>query len=303
MQYLMYLNNSRGDKKWLRGMVHVIFLLDTIQSIMMMDDLFFWFVYNFNDYSAAASEFHLVTIDGPFLDALIMFTAQIVYCWRLKELGEWTVLPVATAFLALISCTCGMFTGIKMFVDSTAVRRYAPVEDLWLLASAVTDIIITSSMTYLLMKYQKEYRFMRKTMMTRLKRMAMLTLETGALTATISIALFIFVITPSLAELNINLALGSVIGKIYSNCFMVLLNQRIYYDKYAKMNTATVILGGTSRIPGDGQNETTGPPMSMLQFNDTWMTIGTSTTTSEPSQAGVAKNDQELISSVPNEIV
>ncbi|KAF5352676.1 hypothetical protein D9756_006282 [Leucocoprinus leucothites] len=151
MQYLMYLNNDREDKKWLRTTVHFMFLLDTIQSIMMMDDLFFWFVHNFNDYSVAAFEFHLITVDGLFLDALIMFIAQLVYCWRLRELGKWTILPAASALLSLISCVSGMFIGIKMmYLDSTSARKYTPVEDVWLLASAITDIIIASSMTYLL---------------------------------------------------------------------------------------------------------------------------------------------------------
>ncbi|KAF5352507.1 hypothetical protein D9756_006278 [Leucocoprinus leucothites] len=319
---VMYLNNGKGDKKWLRATVHFMFLLDTIQSIMMMEDLFFWFVHNFDNYSMVASEFHLVTIDGLVLDALIMFIAQLVYCWRLKELGQWMILPAATAFLALVSCVSGIFNGIKMFVDPASTGKYTFLEEIWLLASAITDIIITSSMTYLLMKYQKEYRFMRKSMMTWLKHMALLTVETGAITATISIVLFIFEVTPSLTKIdNVTIALGSVIGKMYyfntlvntatthrrsihrySNCFMVLLNQRIYYNKYAKANPTTVILGGASRIQDDGQNETTRPPLSMLQFNDIGSTV-TSATTSEQGHTGAAKNGQELMSSVPNEIV
>ncbi|KAF5352677.1 hypothetical protein D9756_006283 [Leucocoprinus leucothites] len=323
MQYFMYFNHGRRDKKWLRATVHFMFLLDTLQSFMMMDDLFFWFVYNFNDYSAAVYKFNFATVDGPFLDAFIMFIAQLVYCWRLKELGRWTILPVATALLALISCACGMFIGIRNVVlDSISAVKYAPVEDVWLLASAVTDIIIASSMTYLLMKYQKEYRFVRKGMMTRVKRIILLTLETNAITAAFGIALF-FCFIPPVAELktNVLIALGSVIGKMcyfnilvdfiathcrlilrYSNCFMVLLNQRIYYDNYAKANPTTGTFGGSSGIQGDCQNETTGPPMSMLQFNDTGTTtVGTSTTTTEHG-AG-AKNGLGLASSVPSEVV
>ncbi|KAF5352829.1 hypothetical protein D9756_006284 [Leucocoprinus leucothites] len=306
MQYLMYLNNSREDKKWLRATVHFIFLLDTVQTIMMMDDVFFWFVYNFGNYSALF-KFNLAAIDGPVLDAFVMFVAQIVYCWRLRELGKWTILPVVTAFLALISCVCGIFVGVWiMFLDSTSAHKYSAIEDFWLLSSAVTDIIITSSMTYLLMKYQKEYRFMRRTMMTRLKRMAMLTLETGALTATISIALFLSIITP-LAEphTNITVTIGYVIGKIYSNCFMVLLNQRIYYEKYARENPTTGTFGVLSRTQGDGQNEAAGP-MSTLRFNDisttTTTVMGTDATTTVEHSAE-PKNGQGLTNSAPCDAV
>lgn len=72
--------------------MHFIFLLDTVQSVLVMDDLFYWFVYHFNDYSSLG-HFNYAVVDGPFLDAIIMFTVQIVYCWRVWKLGHWRFLP------------------------------------------------------------------------------------------------------------------------------------------------------------------------------------------------------------------
>ncbi|KAF5352675.1 hypothetical protein D9756_006281 [Leucocoprinus leucothites] len=313
MQYLMYLNNGREDKKWLRATVHFMLLLDTIQSIMMMDDLFFWFVYNLNDYSAAVFRYNLSTIDGPFLDAFIMFIAQIVYCWRLRELGKWTVLPAATAFLALVSCIFYADRLQIMFLDSVSSRKYSPVEDLWLLSSAVTDITIASSMTYLLhptfvaREVSKRVPLHEEEYGNPLEAYGYVDAGDGCYHSYgFTCALYLRRYTKhsrACKKTNINVALGNVIGKMYSNCFMVLLNQRIYYDKYVKANPTTVILGGTSRVQGDGHNETTAPPMSMLQFNDIGTTTGTTTETSEHSHVGAAKNGQEMMNSVPNEIV
>ncbi len=74
-----------------------MFLLDTVQSVLVMDDLFYWFVYHFNDYSSFG-HFNYALINGPFLDAIIMFTVQVVYCWRVWRLGGWRVIPAIAVF-------------------------------------------------------------------------------------------------------------------------------------------------------------------------------------------------------------
>ena len=95
--------NNNGTTWFLtlfKYIVHFIFLLDTVQSVLVMDDLFYWFVYHFNDYSSLG-HFNFAVVDGPFLDAIIMFTVQTVYCWRVWKLGHWRFLPavaVAASF-------------------------------------------------------------------------------------------------------------------------------------------------------------------------------------------------------------
>lgn len=98
---------------------------------MIMDDVFFWFVHNFGDYSALL-RFNVAAIDGPFLDVVITFTVQSVYCWRLRKIGQWKILPIVTAMvsrfgdcfmseidtadeqLSLVSCVGGMIAGIHV---------------------------------------------------------------------------------------------------------------------------------------------------------------------------------------------
>jgi len=111
---VIYLNHSKRESKWLQATgeygngttgfltlqiypVHFIFLLDTVQSVLVMDDLFYWFVYHFSDYNSLG-HFNYAVVDGPFLDAIIMFTVQVVYCWRVWRLGGWKVLPAAAVF-------------------------------------------------------------------------------------------------------------------------------------------------------------------------------------------------------------
>ncbi|KAF5350109.1 hypothetical protein D9756_009062 [Leucocoprinus leucothites] len=276
-------------------LVHFIFLLDTIQSFMAMYDLFFWYVYNFSDYTALF-QFSIATVDGPFLDAFIMFTVQLVYCWRVRELSKWTILPATTALLALVSCVAGMFIGIKdVIIDPVFARQYRHVEELWLLASAVTDIIIAASMTYLLMRYRKDNRLISPSMIAVLKRILLLTLETNAVTAALAFTLVLTFFIPSITDPKTNVYIT-----LYSNCFMVLLNQRIYYNNHGKSSGTVAVLGGGSDwAQHSGQSHTTGS-ISMLQFKEsrTVMDIGTAV------EANAESNDgQGLINSLPGNTV
>ncbi len=79
--------------------VHLIFALDTVQTFLTMDDLFFWFVYNFGD-SEKIFQFHWA-FDIPSLDAVIGFLVQIVYCWRIWILSGWKVIPAVSALVSL----------------------------------------------------------------------------------------------------------------------------------------------------------------------------------------------------------
>ncbi|KAF9445258.1 hypothetical protein P691DRAFT_630363, partial [Macrolepiota fuliginosa MF-IS2] len=67
--------------------VHLVFLLDTVQTILIMDDAFFWFAYNFGDLKKIY-DVHLAAIDIPVLDAVIALIVQMVYCWRIWVLSK-----------------------------------------------------------------------------------------------------------------------------------------------------------------------------------------------------------------------
>jgi len=74
-------------------------MLDTAQTLMTMDDIFFWYVYNFGNYNALR-DFNMATIDGPLIDAIVMFTVQLVYSWRVWMLGRWRVVPAIAIFVS-----------------------------------------------------------------------------------------------------------------------------------------------------------------------------------------------------------
>ncbi|KAF9460453.1 hypothetical protein BDZ94DRAFT_1265937 [Collybia nuda] len=233
MQYFLYcMNVAQRDHKFLRTMVHFIFLLDIVQTIMTMVDAFDWFVYNFGNADMLAN-FEIAAIDSPFLDGIIAFTVQIVYCWRVHKLSGWKILPSTIAFLALAGGVNGIALGVIDRVIKTATNfksGYLIPTMIWLWCSAATDILIASSMTYLLLKLRSERTS--KTVLEVMRRLVMLTLETNLLTTTVAIAAAVMLLIKpiGLPFTNIHLACGYVLGKLYSNSFLVLLNQRVYYE-------------------------------------------------------------------------
>ncbi|KAF5349222.1 hypothetical protein D9756_009337 [Leucocoprinus leucothites] len=265
MQYFTYLNHANRDKTRLRAVVHFLFLLDTAQTFLVMVDIFSWYVHNFGNYEALF-QFSVSPVDGPLLDSIIMVTVQLVYCWRLWVLGGWKILPAVAATLALVSCISGMFIGLIDQIEGHQPPHASPVEVLWLFASAITDILIACSMGYLrprclkVLKYRRE--IVTRTTMVMVKRVLILMLETNALTAALAIALVtVEFLVVSLHGTRLYIVFGYTIGKMYSNSFMVLLNQRTSYNTHSEVNEKLSTLNFKNRGNGRGlscQNQRAG---------------------------------------------
>lgn len=86
--------------------VHLIFALDTLQTILSIDDTFFYFVYGFGDVDRLF-QFHWA-FDIPTLDAIVGAIVQVVYCWRIWMLSGWRVVPMFSLLVSLhtLACKC-----------------------------------------------------------------------------------------------------------------------------------------------------------------------------------------------------
>lgn len=219
---------SRNDKLAIKIIVHLIFALDFVQSILTVDDIFFWFVYNFGDAQKLLA-FHWA-FDIPALDAVIGFIVQAVYCWRIWVLSGWRLLPILTAVVSLLAGTAGLACGIRFQVQDgpSLAHGFNVAILLWLVGSAVTDVVIASSMTYVLLRVRKDSIGARSSVGAKLLRLLTLTLETNAITAAAAIVTVVLFLTPAVAPPKGNFYQlgGFLLGKLYSNCFMILLNQR-----------------------------------------------------------------------------
>ncbi|KXN92500.1 hypothetical protein AN958_07447 [Leucoagaricus sp. SymC.cos] len=163
--------------------VHFLFLLEAVQSILVIADAFHWFVYNFGDYNGLL-DLAYSSIDGPILDSFIAFVVQLVYCWRIWVLSRRRIaIPAIIALCALVSCIGGFVRGIKGYTVKRTPGLPGHLDAaliLWNTAGALTDILIASSMTYLLLKLSSEST--NHGVLRVMRRIGLLTLEANILT-------------------------------------------------------------------------------------------------------------------------
>jgi len=250
VQYILYLLYARNDRLAMKITVHFIFALDTVQSIFSMDDTFFYFVYGFGDVGRLF-DLHWA-FDVPTLDAIIGLVVQGVYCWRIWVLSGWRVIPIVSGLIALMAGAAGFAAGIifKIHSDNPNLGKLPSI--FWLIGSAVADFILAGSMTYILLR--KGPARAQSTTGDRIMRLLVLTLETNAITAAVSIAsciiFFIKAIEPPATNFY---QLGPfLLGKLYSNCFMVLLNQR-HHNPESRSAT-----GGSGSFPHGSRSDPSG---------------------------------------------
>ncbi|KAF5350133.1 hypothetical protein D9756_009090 [Leucocoprinus leucothites] len=149
MQYFMYIRYPKYNvPKYVGGIVHLLLVLNTVQTVMTMVDAFQWFVYlNFGDYGALF-EVGTASINSPFMDGVIALIVQLVYAWRIRSLSGWIVIPCLIAFVALVGGVSGMLTGIYGQIVPQAELRVRLPALLWLWSNVVTDIFIAVSTSY-----------------------------------------------------------------------------------------------------------------------------------------------------------
>ncbi|KAJ3566612.1 hypothetical protein NP233_g6892 [Leucocoprinus birnbaumii] len=189
--------------------------MESIQSILALRD-------GFECYDAP--------ISNPIFDSIIAFPVQVVYCWRIWVLSGWRLLPGVIGFSALAAASAGFVHGITNQIAGAVTRippnLWFPIV-LWFVASAIADILIAVSMTYLLLRFKSE-KYMSRNLLFILRRLLIFTLEANILTALVAITTLVFALVEPIGpyKTNFYITTGYNIGKVYSNCFMILLNQR-----------------------------------------------------------------------------
>ncbi|KAF5355077.1 hypothetical protein D9756_005759 [Leucocoprinus leucothites] len=167
----------------------------------------------------------------PIVSGIVALTVQSFYAWRIHLLGQWKIVPGIIIFFGMASCAaaCAITFGFIPLKDvrllhkpNMTARTYV-----WLGGAALTDLIISSSMLYLLFG-ARQSKFGRTQRL--INRLIRLTIETGLVTAmTASIELILFLTLPSTNSMHLLGALN--LCKVYSNALMASLNARATNSK------------------------------------------------------------------------
>ncbi|KAK1227048.1 hypothetical protein PQX77_009958 [Marasmius sp. AFHP31] len=225
VQTYLYYNAFPNDALKFRLLVYGVYIVECVQTILVTHDVFAIFAYGYGNMKAL-DDVHLLWFHACVLPGLIAFTVQSYFAYRIFLLSRSKIISMIITITALTEMAGALATAVFAKKNATwsnvaSDKRIVPVVGLWLGGSAICDILIALSMTYVLAKYNGGFTETRN----HVNRIIRLTMETGSLTAIVtSLHLILFVVMPNK---NYHIAPDIVLAKLYSNSLMVVFNSRM----------------------------------------------------------------------------
>ncbi|KAI0291511.1 hypothetical protein B0F90DRAFT_1391770 [Multifurca ochricompacta] len=228
LQVYVYYLAFPGDPLWTKAAVYGLFVLDTIDSVITTDVAWKMLCRGWGKPET------LIKTDWgfamtPVIDATIPIWVHMFYAWRLWVLGrnmKWKCFTSGIVILSLAVGITGIASGIT-YATINDVRKiteiYVPIST-WLAGSAFVDLLIATSMVYLLLAARKQAVKWNRATGRKLTNMIRLSVESGVASAALAIIHLTFFL--SSGTNNIHLAFAFVTPKLYSNSLMVSLNSR-----------------------------------------------------------------------------
>jgi hypothetical protein len=223
--YIYYLAFA-NDPLQRKILVYGVYAAELVQTILFTKMAFKQLAAGFGNLQTL-DEMGLVWFAVPILSSSVEFVVQVFYAYRIRILAKSNLIPLVVVLFALIQLGGAIGQGIIAhqitLFSKFLVKKTLILTGIWNAGSAVCDIIIAASMTY----YLSQWRTDSKPTQQLVHRLIHLVIETGILTATVAIinlSLFLIPGHPAYWETSI-----AILGKMYSNTMMVVLNNRIVF--------------------------------------------------------------------------
>ncbi|KAJ7883420.1 hypothetical protein B0H14DRAFT_3128582 [Mycena olivaceomarginata] len=221
-QVYIYHINFPKDRRFLKAIVYIVYVLDWIQTCSATYDAFQWWVYGWGSIPALYGLF-TGFLNVPILSSIIGAIVQIFFGWRIWALSKSKITFAGVIFLSLLQLGGGAAVAYYLYNDASEVTRSVGLVravGIRLAGSAAVDTVIAVSMTYFLVHSRGRTLSHTSAVLTRLVR---LTIETGTVTALAAVADLIFFVR---AHNGLHQASGVILCKMYSNTLLVLFNNR-----------------------------------------------------------------------------
>ncbi|KAF9461106.1 hypothetical protein BDZ94DRAFT_858982 [Collybia nuda] len=211
------------DRLVLKCLVYGLLLVETAQSILIAHDIFTIFSTGYGNIAVLIDP-QLSWLSVPIMTGIVSCTVQIYFSHRIHIISGSQLARIIIILLALMQGIAAIVGGAQLLIsnDLTKVQVKAHTSTtIWLVGSAVCDIIIAVFMVFFLSRRATGFKAT-QTLITKVMR---LTIETGSLTATVAIIdVILFLAFP---ESNFHVAPAFILGKLYSNTLVTTLNSRL----------------------------------------------------------------------------
>jgi len=226
--YLCFPNDSR----YIKAIVYTVLALEIAQTCMLSSDSWKWFISAWG-HPDQLDEYHLSWFDIPICGGIMSGIVQLTFAWRIWLLSKSWLLPCLITLISLLQSAAAIASGIQLRhlpsfaqigrLSSPILVWHAP--EVWHIGGTSVDIIIATTMTYLLRRTKGSYD---RTDYI-IEQLVKMTVETGTVTAAVSIIdLVLFLL---FKDNNLHVAPAIILGKLYSNTLMAIFNNRMYLQR------------------------------------------------------------------------
>jgi len=234
------------DSKYVKLLVYSLFLAEIAQTCMATSDAFNWLVYGWGRPDQLGN-YQLSWLDVPILTGIISATVQVSFAWRIWVLSRSWILGGIIVMISLVQGSAAIATGIqiRLLPGFAELPSLFPTVSVWLGGSALVDILIAVSMTYLLSRSRNGFHETNYL----LARLVRLTVETGTVTATVAtVDLLLFNL---FKDNNLHICPATTLAKLYTNSLMVVFNNRVFIRAVNPLSTSGATSGHVELEPAD----------------------------------------------------
>ncbi|RPD62724.1 hypothetical protein L227DRAFT_609293 [Lentinus tigrinus ALCF2SS1-6] len=244
-QTYLYFQMYKRDRTWMKLLVFLLFICDTVNCAFDVAFVYIPLVNNFGN-NEAISRASWVFATDPFMTGFIAALVQFFFAWRVKVL-------TANMFAVCVICFCsfaqlcgglGTSIAVGMIPEFVQFRKFQVIVIIWLAFSAVADTLITAALVWHLRR-NKTGMALTDGIINKIIRM---TVQTGLITALCAIIdLILFIVSPTGLHLIFNLPLS----KLYTNSLMSSLNSRSgwQYSDSSQVMSQNANRSETQRLP------------------------------------------------------
>jgi hypothetical protein len=245
MQLYIYHLNFPKDPKFIKSLVYIVFLLDLAATAMGFAEAYHWFASGFGNL-LAINDIWLSGFETPMIGSMLAAVVQCFYCYRMWTLNRYTapicIIVILAAITQVAAGIYGVVLGHRLVTFSNITPGARIAGYIVNGGAAFADVLIAVSMTILLSRSRTKHA---KTDFI-VKKIINLTVETNMLSSTL--ALVTVILLAGLPGTNYFTCPSIILGKIYSNSLLLMLNNR----KYLSDNLNSV--SGTGSGESSGRN-------------------------------------------------
>ncbi|KAF9483256.1 hypothetical protein BDN70DRAFT_990574 [Pholiota conissans] len=229
IQVYIYSQAFPNDRPILKALVYGVTLIEMAQTFLLTQTGWAMLVQGFGNVEAI-NEVGTTFISVPFIGGLVGLLVQLFYAWRIAIISHKKIIPVLIFFISLTSFAGAIITTVNgkqagKFSEIRAGHKLLAhnIVGVWGGASSFCDVVIAVCMCYYLRK-KKGFASNTHALVSRLVKM---TIETGVLTASVSIVSLILCYSAGLRNFSYLIVPQSMQGKLYSTTMLAVLNSRM----------------------------------------------------------------------------